>query len=232
MTDLLEELLRGTVPEQEEETDLSSVAGPTHALLPRPGKGEVGEETASPPKQDGKAIPPISGERMPAEHLTPKTGKTFFRAFAPWITNRYRRNKTEEKGKPGLPERKNAPSPLAEGQPRLTREGSDLSRLEESVSSHSVQITHHPWTAEKQTPLWERSPLPAGKADHSTATGFYRELARLHRAARYRREESVAPPPLPTPDQREAQGDHFSAARLDRVFQRDARRYDGGFSWL
>ena len=68
-----------------------------------------------------------------------------------------------------------------------------------------------------------------GRLREDPAGRFYRTLLRSGRAAGYRRPEERGSvqvvreqaAELPAPD----------AARLDRLFQRDARRYDGGFTW-
>ena len=82
-------------------------------------------------------------------------------------------------------------------------------------------------TVSYETAVGEGS-LPALRREDA-AGRFYRTLTRIERAAGYRRAEGretvrvvgqgAEPPSLP------------DAAGLDRLLQRDARRYDGGFTW-
>lgn len=86
--------------------------------------------------------------------------------------------------------------------------------------------------------------LPAGKQDGrperdltarrgaaSFEGQFYERLARTGRAADYRRPRGREYLPLAKPEERRAEGAFLEAAALDRIFQRDARRYDRGFAW-
>ena len=62
------------------------------------------------------------------------------------------------------------------------------------------------------------------------AEALYLGLIRAHQAAEYRRPDLAQRIPL----SREESGFRAAgpdAADLDRIFQRDARRYDGGFTW-
>ena len=96
---------------------------------------------------------------------------------------------------------------------------------EEAQRSLSAEKTERPFsfeTAEGELRL-------PGRLREDPAGRFYRALLRSGRAAGYRRPEERGSvqvvreqaAELPAPD----------AARLDRLFQRDARRYDGGFTW-
>lgn len=80
--------------------------------------------------------------------------------------------------------------------------------------------------AAEAAPLLEaggRSYAPEGARD------LYRTLLETRRAAEYRppqRGERVKLVKEPAPE-----AGRLDAAGLDRLFQRDARRYDGGFTW-
>lgn len=89
----------------------------------------------------------------------------------------------------------------------------------------AVEVTASPGSPEKTGSAF----LRAGTLRQEAAGRFYRALLRSGRAAGYRRAErgesirvvNRQTTGTPAPD----------AAALDRLFQRDARRYDGGFTW-
>ena len=71
------------------------------------------------------------------------------------------------------------------------------------------------------------APAPAVLGIGTGAEGLYRRLLRTGRAAGYvRRDMGAAALPHPGAEER---GPALGAAELDLIFQRDARRYDGGF---
>lgn len=73
--------------------------------------------------------------------------------------------------------------------------------------------------------LW--APAPAVPGIGTGAEGLYRKLLRTGRAAGYvRRDMGAAALSHPGAEER---GPAPGAAELDLIFQRDARRYDGGF---
>lgn len=98
-------------------------------------------------------------------------------------------------------------------------------RAEEAQSSLSAEKAESPRSFETEEGALR---LP-GRFREDAAGRFYRALLRTGRAANYRRteeRESVRPgreqaAESPAPD----------AAGLDRLLRRDARRYDGGFTW-
>ena len=72
-------------------------------------------------------------------------------------------------------------------------------------------------------------PEPAAPPGQPAAAGLYQVLARLRAAAAYGTSaagRTVVQVPAPAPE--ETPG--LRPAELDRLFQRDARRYDGGFT--
>lgn len=69
----------------------------------------------------------------------------------------------------------------------------------------------------------------AGTLRQEAAGRFYRTLLRNGRAAGYRRAEERGS--VRVVRQQAAGAPATDAAALDRLFRRDARRYDGGFTW-
>lgn len=73
--------------------------------------------------------------------------------------------------------------------------------------------------------------LPEAEGREGSARTLYRTLTRVGRAARTRREPTERGRiPLLREERQSAAADP-DILRLDRAFQRDARRYDGGFTW-
>lgn len=69
------------------------------------------------------------------------------------------------------------------------------------------------------------------KTGMGRARALYEGLARVRRAARFS-QEIPATRPISLPDGQAAFSQlRQNALQLDRAFQRDARRYDGGFTW-
>ena len=68
-----------------------------------------------------------------------------------------------------------------------------------------------------------------GRLREDPAGRFYRALLRSGRAAGYRRAEEGRS--VRVVREQAAEAPAPDAAGLDRLFQRDARRYDGGFTW-
>ncbi len=60
---------------------------------------------------------------------------------------------------------------------------------------------------------------------------FYERMVRTRQEADYRRPQKELFFPSPEGRENRSEGAVWEAAALDRIFQRDARRYDGGFSW-
>lgn len=114
-------------------------------------------------------------------------------------------------------ERRENRTPLAETEPYV--------QAEEAQSNLSAEKMESPFSFETEEGELQ---LP-GRLREDAAGRFYRALLQSGRAAGYRRPEERGSvqvvreqaAELPAPD----------AARLDRLFQRDARRYDGGFTW-
>jgi len=65
----------------------------------------------------------------------------------------------------------------------------------------------------------------------NAARAAYEELSRIKQAAGYRRPFSGAGVRLMKPSADAARSMQVSVQEIDRLFQRDARRYDGGFVW-
>ena len=63
------------------------------------------------------------------------------------------------------------------------------------------------------------------------ARWFYRRLSRAKQAAEYRRPAASGGVRLVKAEAGQRQDAGLTAGSIDREFQRDARRYDGGFTW-
>lgn len=107
-------------------------------------------------------------------------------------------------------------------------------QTEEAQSGLSAEEAESSSVAEKTESLFSCETVEGefrlpGRLREDPAGRFYRALLRSGRAAGYRRAEEgrsvrvvrEQAAEFPAPD----------AAGLDRLFQRDARRYDGGFTW-
>ncbi len=73
--------------------------------------------------------------------------------------------------------------------------------------------------------------LQAARGSVPFAQRFYDGLLRAERAADYQKPQGRDYLPLVKPEERRAEGVFREADALDRIFQRDARRYDRGFAW-
>ena len=172
-------------------------------LLEEEEEREEGELPALFPVQYRAGRDRLTGETPMAPAPAEKGWAPAFRAV----------NRADERG-----EQRENRVPLAEAEPYV--------RTEEAQSSLSAEKAESPSFSFETEEGELRLP---GRFREDAAGRFYRALLRTGRAAGYRRTEERGS--VRVVREQAAESPAPDAAELDRLLRRDARRYDGGFTW-
>lgn len=129
------------------------------------------------------------------------------------------------------------------GSRRIDAAGRDIAAIKRAVDIQTEENTGPGDTVEEVLP--EETVLSALRRDaaavkgmsawgvggkESSAQALYRVLVRNRRAVRYQRPTGSGKIPF-VRETVQTVGGNKDILQLDRAFQRDARRYDGGFTW-
>lgn len=233
MRDELDALLEEEETLEAELADL--LASRVTYYMKKDGK-PAGERPAGPERQ----ADPAAGSEEPAapsEVRTEEPAGDGEKGAGPWMEERSPAGTAErERGftlRDLLPKgifRVKAAYPRA-GKAREARAESVRARIWEAKGAEPARAGEtgpQAWDTGTAEELWTES---AEEIRTARSGSLYGELARTRQAARYRRPAAGQKVSLEK-ERVTAEGTGLAAADLDKLFQRDARRYDGGFTWL